>query len=407
MLDPQELPLAGVRVLDFSQFLAGPVAALRLADLGASVVKIERPDSGEIGRTLAFAGRWIDGDTASFHAMNRNKRAVIADLKDRVDRAMVLELVAWSDVLVQNFRPGVMARLGLGYEALRTVNPGLIYASATGYGETGPWADRPGQDLLAQSVSGLAWASGERFPVPVGLALADHLMSCHIAQGVLALLVRKARTGLGGLVETSLLEAMLDLQSEQLVDGLNAAECPAGVDAGSAPVSAVSGVFPTKDGHLAIGMAPIAELASLLPCPGLDLGVSSELRLPEVERLLRPVLATRSTRDWLRRLEPAGPWFAPVLTLEQMLADPAFAAVEMTQEVVRAPRDASATPLAIRTTRSPLRVDGEPLLASRAAPRLGQDGHVRDELARVEAAQGGSDATRRQTHISRLRAWQP
>lgn len=160
MLDREDLPLDGTVVLDFSQFLAGPVAALRLADLGARVIKVERPVTGEIGRTLAFAGRWIDGDTASFHAMNRNKEAVVADLKDPADLALVKDLVRRADVLLHNFRPGVMERLGLDHPTVAQLNPGLVYASASGYGADGPWAGRPGQDLLAQSVSALPWVSG-------------------------------------------------------------------------------------------------------------------------------------------------------------------------------------------------------------------------------------------------------
>jgi CoA:oxalate CoA-transferase len=179
-----ELPLAGVVVLDFSQFLAGPVAALRLADLGARVIKIERPVTGEIGRTLAFAGRWADEDTVSFHAMNRNKEAVVADLKDPGELEQVKSLVARADVLIHNFRPGVMERFGLDYESVRALNPGLVYAAASGYGADGPWASRPGQDLLAQSVSGVTWVNGGDRPVTVGLSLADHLLSCHLAEGV-------------------------------------------------------------------------------------------------------------------------------------------------------------------------------------------------------------------------------
>ena len=172
-------PLEGILVLDFSQFLAGPVAAMRLADLGARVIKIERPGTGDIGRTLAFAGKSADGDTISFHAMNRNKESVAADLKDPADLAWIKHLVTRADVIVQNFRPGVMERIGLDYESVRALNPAIVYGSATGYGDTGPWKDRPGQDLLAQSVSGMPWLSGSRDdgPVPVGISIADHLMS--------------------------------------------------------------------------------------------------------------------------------------------------------------------------------------------------------------------------------------
>jgi crotonobetainyl-CoA:carnitine CoA-transferase CaiB-like acyl-CoA transferase len=188
MSAPKIRPLDGVLVLDFSQFLAGPVAAMRLADLGARVIKIERPGTGDIGRTLAFAGRMADGDTISFHAMNRNKESITADLKVAADLDYVKQLVAKADVIIQNFRPGVMERIGLDYESVRAINPSIVYASATGYGDEGPWKNRPGQDLLAQSVSGLPWLNGSRDdgPVPVGLSIADHLLSCHIAQGATA-----------------------------------------------------------------------------------------------------------------------------------------------------------------------------------------------------------------------------
>ena len=211
-------PLAGITVLDFSQFLAGPVAALRLADLGARVIKVERPPGGDIGRQLAFAGASKDGDTISFHAMNRNKESLAADLKDDEDLSIVRRMISSADVMIENFRPGVMKRLGLDYGSVRKLNPRIIYGSISGYGPDGPWAGKPGQDLLAQAVSGLPWANGSASgpPVAVGLSIADHLASCQLALGIAALLVRRERTGEGGIVETSLLEGVLDFQFELL-----------------------------------------------------------------------------------------------------------------------------------------------------------------------------------------------
>ena len=262
-------PLDGLLVLDFSQFLAGPVAAMRLADLGARVIKVERPGVGDIGRTLAFAGRTVDGDTVSFHAMNRNKESITADLKVPADLAYVTQLVAQADVIIQNFRPGVMERIGLDYESVRAINPAIVYASATGYGTAGPWRDRPGQDLLAQSISGIPWLSGSKSdgPVPVGLSIADHLLSCHIAQGVTALLVRRFRTGQGGHVESSLLEAMLDLQFELLSTQLNDATIHVerhGEHSAHAFLAAPYGTYPTSDGYIALAMNPIPKLGQLL-----------------------------------------------------------------------------------------------------------------------------------------------
>ncbi|TCC08792.1 CoA transferase [Kribbella soli] len=359
-----ELPLAGVVVLDFSQFLAGPVAALRLADLGARVIKVERPVTGEIGRTLAFAGRWADEDTVSFHAMNRNKEAVVADLKDPGELEQVKSLVARADVLIHNFRPGVMERIGLDYESARALNPGLVYAAASGYGADGPWASRPGQDLLAQSVSGLTWVNGGDRPVTVGLSLADHLLSCHLAEGVTALLVRKLRTGRGGLIETSLLEGMLDLQSDRLTTHLN-----------NPPTDTPTAhrLYPTADGHLAVAPTSLNNLIQALtnnpPSPdghGLD------------ESWVAERLLAGGTAYWLEVLGGFGIECAQLRTLDEVIASEEFAAIEMTQTVERPPAEPGGESLLLTTTRSPIRIDGEVLRNHRAAPRLGAQGRLRD-----------------------------
>ena len=382
-------PLGGILVLDFSQFLAGPVAAMRLADLGARVIKIERPGVGDIGRTLAFAGKSADGDTISFHAMNRNKESIAADLKDQADLAWVKHLVTKADVILQNFRPGVMERIGLDYESARELNPAIVYASATGYGDTGPWKDRPGQDLLAQSVSGMPWLSGSRSdgPVPVGLSIADHLMSCHIAQGVTALLVRRFRTGFGGYVQTSLLEAMLDLQFELLSTHLNDSTVTVqrgGEHSANAFLSAPYGTYPTSDGYLALAMNPVSRIGELLGIAELAAMTDTESwwqKQDAISELLAAHFALQTTDHWLAILDPADVWCAPVLTLEQLVAHKGFDAIAMTQEIQRDPIG-GAEPVTLTTTRSPLRIDGQPLTGSRPAPRLGQHTEaVRAEFA--------------------------
>jgi len=374
-------PLDGLLVLDFSQFLAGPVAAMRLADLGARVIKIERPGTGDIGRTLAFAGRVMDGDTVSFHAMNRNKESITADLKVASDLAYVLQLVAQADVLIQNFRPGVMERIGLDYESVKAINPSIVYASATGYGTEGPWRDRPGQDLLAQSISGLPWLSGSHAdgPVPFGLSIADHLLSCHIAQGVTALLVRRFRTGEGGLVESSLLESMLDLQFELLSTKLNDQSIQVerhGAHSAHAFLAAPYGTYPTTDGYIALAMNPIPKLGALLELPMLAAMIDPQEawdRQEEIEEALAERFAGGTTQSWLDILDAADVWCAPVLTLDELIASDGFAAIQMTQQVIR-------RGTAISTTRSPLRIDGEALTSPKAAPTLGED----DERVRAE-----------------------
>jgi len=381
MAESLDLPLKGVLVLDFSQFLAGPVAALRLADLGARIIKVERPDGGDIGRQLAFAGLFADGDTLSFHIMNRNKESFTADLKRPSDLDEVRALVGKADVIVQNFRPGVMERIGLGYDEVKAINPRIVYASASGYGLSGPWRDKPGQDLLAQAMSGLPWLNGshEDPPIPVGLAVADLLASCHLAQGVTALLLRRERTGVGGLVETSLMEGMLDMQFELLSAHLfdpHVTVRRGGAHTAHPFLPAPYGVYPTKDGFLAIAMNPVPRLADLL---GLDL--PAELVEPAawwseqdaITALLADHLAAGPTQHWLDILEPADVWCAPVLTLPELVEQEGFAALEMTQEAVRPPRQPGDAEVRVPTTRSPIRIDGQVLTSDLGAPRLGAD----------------------------------
>jgi crotonobetainyl-CoA:carnitine CoA-transferase CaiB-like acyl-CoA transferase len=368
-----ELPLAGVTVLDFSQFLAGPVAALRLADLGARVIKIERPGSGDAGRQLAFAGRMVAGDSMSFHAMNRNKESLVADLKDPGDLGTVRALVAEADVVVSNFRPGVMERLGLDYETVRRINPAIVYGSVSGYGDSGPFKDRPGQDLLAQSIAGLPWLNGSRDdpPVPVGLAVADHLASCHLAQGITALLVRRFRTGRGGHAQTSLLEALLDLEFELLTTRLNDPSIEVrrkGSRSAHAFLPAPYGIYPTSDGYLAIAMNPVPVIGRLLELPEVAAMTDPQSwwdRQEEIEGLLSERLKTGTRADWLAVLDAEDVWCAPVLTLDELVEHDGFRAIAMTQQLRR-------DDLELTTTRSPIRIDGERLTDPRPAPRLGE-----------------------------------
>jgi CoA:oxalate CoA-transferase len=209
-------PLEGLVVLDFSQFLSGPSAALRLADLGARVIKIERPGTGDSCRQLSLHNLISDGDSVLFHTINRNKESYAANLKDPADLAKVMRLIEHADVMIENFRPGTMNKLGLSYEQVKQINSKIVYGSISGYGKEGPWKDKPGQDLLVQSLSGLTWLNGnaDQPPVPFALAAADMFTGAHLVQGILACLVRRGRTGIGGLVEVSLLESILDFQFE-------------------------------------------------------------------------------------------------------------------------------------------------------------------------------------------------
>ena len=373
-------PLEGITVLDFSQFLAGPVAALRLSDLGARVIKIERPVVGELGRGLAFADLSRDGDSLTFHAMNRGKESLAADLKHPNDLELVQSLVRSADVVIENFRPGVMQRLGLDYQSVRAINPRIVYGSISGYGTDGPWATKPGQDLLAQARSGLPWLNGSESspPIPVGLSVADHLASCQLAIGVTALLVRRERTGEGGLVETSLLEGVLDLQFELLTayfsdPGLRLRR--SGIHGANAYLGAPYGVYPTADGYLALAMYPvprIGELLGLAELGGLDDPETWTTERERIATVLGECLRTKSTQHWLDMLEPADVWCAPVLTLPELAVSEGFAAIDMLQEVRRPRSDGTDEEVGVTTTRSPLRVDGRRLTSSAGAPRVGE-----------------------------------
>lgn len=370
-----ELPLAGLVVVDMSQFLSGPYCSLRLMDLGARVIKIERPDGGDLSRRLYLSDTEIGGDSTIFHAINRAKESLAIDLKNPANMDALRTLLGKADVMIQNFRPGVIERLGLHYDAVKEINPRIVYASISGYGEEGPWVKRPGQDLLAQARSGVMWLNGDegQGPVPFGLAIADMLAGAAACQGILAALVRRGITGKGGLVETSLLEALVDFQFEVLTTHLNdGRRLPKRSDFRSAHayLSAPYGVYPARDGYLALAMTPIGRLETLLEIPELaaysDKPSSWFSERDAIKRLISARIETKTIDEWLAILEPADIWCAKVLKWDELLASEGFGILDMLQTVEREDN------VSITTTRSPIRVDGLRPKFDRAAPRIGE-----------------------------------
>jgi CoA:oxalate CoA-transferase len=372
--EPEIALLEGVVVLDMSQFLSGPFAALRLGDLGARVIKIERPDGGDLCRRLYLSDTELGGDSTLFHAINRGKESFAADFKSAEGLAAIKKLIARADIVIQNFRPGVIERLGLDYEQARAINPRIVYASITGYGDEGPWRALPGQDLLAQARSGVMWLNGdeEQGPVPFGLAVADLLAGNAIVQGVLAALVRSRTIGKGAHIQTSLLEALVDFQFEVLATHLN--------DGGRMPkrsnyrnahayLSAPYGVYRTADSWLALAMTPLAKLAPLLEMPDLaNLPADAPfLQRDAIKRQIADKIATRTSADWLARLQPHDIWCSEVLNWSELFASENFRLLDMVQELRR--EDG----VSIRTMRSPLRVNGHRGRSERAAPRIGEN----------------------------------
>ena len=370
----KDLPLAGLVVVDMSQFLSGPYCTLRLMDLGARVIKIERPGGGDLSRGLYLSDA-ESGDSTIFHAINRSKESLAVDLKNERDMGALRKLISKADVLVQNFRPGVIERLGLDYEAASKLNPRLVYCSISGYGEEGPWLSRPGQDLLAQSRSGVMWLNGDegQGPVPFGLAIGDMLAGAAAAQGILAALVRRGVTGEGGLVETSLLEALIDLQVEVLSVHMNSGnKLPerSHVRSAHAYLSAPYGVYPAADGYLAIAMTPIPKLADLLGieelAPYRDDPKSWFTSRDDIKAIIAVRIATRSVDEWLALLEPADIWCARVLNWPELLGSEGFRVLDMLQTIGR--EDG----VSLSTTRSPIRIDGQRPKFERAAPHVGE-----------------------------------
>ena len=369
-----ERPLQGLVVLDFSQFLSGSLATLRLADMGARVIKIERPGTGDLGRTLYLSDIDVHGENTLFHAINRNKESYAADLKNAADLEKLRQLIKRADVMVQNFRPGVMGRLGFGYDSVSQINSRLVYGIVSGYGNAKAWRDRPGQDLLAQARSGIMWLSGDEGdpPTPMALAIADMLAGHNLCEGILACLVRRGTTGLGGLVETSLIEALLDFQFEVLTTHLNDGRRPPRRCAfrnAHAYLAAPYGVYDTANGYLALAMTHLPTLGKLLDLPLLqEISNSADgfRRRDEIKQIIAQRLKEHTTEHWLEILNAADIWCAEVLDWPKLCGSEAFKQLEMVQTLT------DGHGIEILTTRLPIRLDGALLTSEGLAPKVGQ-----------------------------------
>jgi len=373
--------LEDILVIDFSQFLSGPSAGLRLADLGARVIKVERSGSGDICRELYVSDVRLEGESTIFHAINRNKESYAADLKDPLDLEKIRILISEADVLIHNFRPGVMERLGLDYESVKAISPSIIYAAINGYGEEGPWKDLPGQDLLLQSVAGLTWLSNNNHttPTPMGVAVVDILAGAHLVQGILATLYQRAISGEGAFVQVSMFESILDFQFEVLTcfynDG-NELPVRSSVNNGHAYIAAPYGIYKTRNGYLALAMGNIILLSDLLHCPGLKKYTNQDdwfNKRDEIKKILAVHLLDRTTESWLSILEPADIWCARVLDYDELVQEEGYKVLDVELKVK------TVNGLEVTTTRCPIRVDGKLLLSGKGAPLIGEHNRQIDE----------------------------
>jgi CoA:oxalate CoA-transferase len=365
------LPLQGLVVLEFSQYLAGPSAGLRLADLGARVIKIERPGKGDAGRKLAIKNIWVDDNSLLFHTINRNKESFTADLKSAADIEVINKLITKADVVLHNFRPGVMEKTGLGYGAVKQINPRIIYAVISGYGKEGEWKNKPGQDLLLQSITGLTYTTGNgtNGPVPFGISIADILCGAQLVQGILAALIRRQKRGEGALIEISLLESMLDFQFELLTTYYTNHQQPqrSKVNNGHPLLSAPYGIYKTADGYIALAMMDIQVLANAIACSGLESFTAAQAfaQRDTIKKILADHIITQKTDHWLKALQQQDLWAMEVLDWEKMLQHEAYKILGMEQEI-------HAGNEKIFTTRCPIRINGERLYADKPAPQLGE-----------------------------------
>src|SRR6266446_271831 len=374
-------PLAGLKVIDLSHVMAGPACSMLLADMGADVIKVEKiPGGDDLRRSVPPT---LAGESAAFLILNRNKRGIAVDLKTESGRAILLRMLENADVMIENYRPGTMERMGLGYDALHALNPRLIYCSISGFGRTGPYADRGGFDLVTQGMSGLMSITGEGPgcpPVKLGAPVTDITAGILACVGILAALHSRSSTGQGQMVDTSLFEAgiMHTYWQSAICFATGVAPGPMGT---AHPLNAPYQAFPVADGWITVGAANQGNWLRLLEALGApELGNDPRFvnnadrmrNLPALQAALTPLFKGRRSAEWLQRLEEAGVPAGPVLDVGQMHADPQTLARQMIVET------SHPTAGQVESIGLPIKFSETPGSVRRAAPVLGQ--HTREVL---------------------------
>ncbi|HSA57748.1 MAG TPA: CoA transferase [Gemmatimonadaceae bacterium] len=380
------LPLDGVRVVDLTQVMAGPFCTMLLGDMGADVIKVEPPGTGDLSRAMGGERlKMPGGDHAPFFALNRNKRSVTLDLKRDGDRDVLLALARTADVMVENFRPGVTTRLRVDYATIARTNPRVIYASISGFGQEGPYADRPGFDLIAQGMSGIMSVTGEPGgePVKCGVPIADLSAGLYAATGILAALLARERTGRGQYLETSLFESALALSVWETAEYWATGNAPEPLGTAHR-LNAPYQVFRTRDGFLTLAALTDQQWRQLCavidrkPLAADDRFSTNAARMANRTALVRELegaLGNRTTAEWVERLLVAGVPAGPIHTYHQALHDPHTHARRMVEDV------AHPTAGTIHTLGFPLKMTGTPLRVRRPPPLLGEhNAELRREL---------------------------
>ena len=370
----------GVKVLSFTHFLQGPSAVQMLADLGADVVKIE-PLKGAFERHWAGFDAFIDDVSIFFMLANRNQRSLSIDLRSDKGKEIILRMVREADVVIENYRPGVMKRLGFDYESLKAINPRLIYCSCTGYGSDGPYLERPGQDLLLQCMSGLALLSGEDGapPTPVGSAIVDQHAAMLAAFGVVAAMYEREKTGQGKMIESNLLNAALDLQIEPLIYYLNKGPLWKRIKPGmgSRFHPAPYGVYQTSDGWIAISLTSADKLVKAFGADPFARYTDRDQidKRSEIHQAVCAVMLRKTTAEWETVFAQCDVWNAPVNDYEQVERDPQVVFNKMIINVEH-PDVGN-----VKLLSHPVRYDGKAPAVTRPPPRIGE--HTREVLAEL------------------------
>jgi crotonobetainyl-CoA:carnitine CoA-transferase CaiB-like acyl-CoA transferase len=381
--------LAGLKVIDFSQLLQGPYATQMLGDLGADVIKIERYGSGDIYRGMTFFNKWIaEDESPCFMAWNRNKRSIAIDMKKEEGKKIILQLIEQADIVVENFRPGVMERLGYGYAALKKINPKIIYCSASGWGSDGPYLTRPGQDLLVQSVSGAIMTSGKKSdgPVALGTALCDQVNAFNCVYAILAALYFREKTGIGQEIQTNLLSSAIAFQMQDYFTiqnlGVQFERPESGIGHPGNP--APFGTYKTKDGYFAIAMNPFDILVKALGDPSLlvynDKQVLFDKR-DEIYYRIQAVTITKTTEEWLTIMLGYDLWVAQVNNQSAVASDPQVIH-NNTFVNIQHPKAGN-----LKVTNIPFTMSETPGAITRPSPMIGEHGpEILKELGYNDAA---------------------
>jgi CoA:oxalate CoA-transferase len=389
-------PLDGIRVIDLTQVLFGPFATMLLGDMGAEIIKIERPGVGDIARGN---GPVINGVSTYFLSLNRGKKSVTLDLSQGAGVEVFLKLVGTADVLVENFKPGTMAKLGLDYEKVRAVNPGIIYVSGSGYGQYGPYAEKPAFDVVVQAMGGVMSITGEEGGPPVrpGVSYGDIAAGLFLCIAMLAALEERHKSGLGQYIDISMLDCQVTVQENAFVRYLNTGEIPRALGTRH-PVMTPFQAFPTRDGYIAVALrggfkdqwplfCAAIDRVDIIDDPRFHDGWARTQNYKALEPILNSVMKTRTTREWIEALEQASIPCGPVNDIARVAADPQIAARDM---IISLHHPEAGD---LKVVNSPFKFSRTPCKAERISPELGEHtqevldqllGMTSEEIARLK-----------------------